>query len=350
MITKILDDNSISLIPEESDDLLILRRIIKTGDRIVGTTSRVIKQDKEYSRPDRGDRVKIRIALDVEKISLDNVLDRLRVTGKIAESNNESVPHGSHHSFLIKVNEGFNLIKKRWEEVEKKLIHSKEQKFGFLLIAIDTSDCGIGRLKGTHLELTPNIYSGASGKQYKSNFNIEKFFDIIQRAVFSSLKEGDTIIIFGPGETKKKFSNYIQKTSVGQKHKIQVIEGIDSGGEDGIYTFTKSQSMKEIMSESKLAKVSSIIDEIMYRANKKSRKFTMGFEETKNANQFGAIDSLVFSEKIIQTEDEEKIIEFLNDAESKGVKAYSADSTTDVGLRVTGLGGIVSLLRFPVEA
>jgi len=350
MITKIMDDNSISLIPEESDDLLILRRIIKTGDRIVGTTSRVIKQDKEYSRPDRGDRVKIRIALDVEKISLDNVLDRLRVTGKIAESNNESVPHGSHHSFLIKVNEGFNLIKKHWEEVEKKLIHSKEQKFGFLLIAIDTSDCGIGRLKGTHLELTPNIYSGASGKQYKSNFNIEKFFDIIQRAVFSSLKEGDSIIIFGPGETKKKFSNYIQKTSVGQKHKIQVIEGIDSGGEDGIYTFTKSQSMKEIMSESKLAKVSSIIDEIMYRANKKSRKFTMGFEETKNANQFGAIDSLVFSEKIIQTEDEEKIIEFLNDAESKGVKAYSADSTTDVGLRVTGLGGIVSLLRFPVEA
>jgi len=350
MITKILDDNSISLIPEESDDLLILRRIIKTGDRIVGTTSRVIKQDKEYSRPDRGDRVKIRIALDVEKISLDNVLDRLRVTGKIAESNNESVPHGSHHSFLIKVNEGFNLIKKHWEEVEKKLIHSKEQKFGFLLIAIDTSDCGIGRLKGTHLELTPNIYSGASGKQYKSNFNIEKFFDIIQRAVFSSLKEEDIIIIFGPGETKKKFSNYIQKTSVGQKHKIQVIEGIDSGGEDGIYTFTKSQSMKEIMSESKLAKVSSIIDEIMYRANKKSRKFTMGFEETKNANQFGAIDSLVFSEKIIQTEDEEKIIEFLNDAESKGVKAYSADSTTDVGLRVTGLGGIVSLLRFPVEA
>ncbi len=350
MITKIVDDNSISLIPEESDDLLILRRIIKTGDRIVGTTSRVIKQDKEYSRPDRGERVKIKIALDVEKISLDNVLDRLRVTGKIAESNNESVPHGSHHSFLIKVNEGFNLIKKRWEDIEKKLINSKEQKFGFLLIAIDTSDCGIGRLKGTHLELTPNIYSGASGKQYKSNFNIEKFFDVTQRAVFSSIKEGDSIIIFGPGETKKKFCNYIQKNSASQKHKIQVIEGIDSSGEDGIYTFTKSQSMKEIMSESKLAKVSSIIDEIMYRANKKSRKFTMGFEETKNANQFGAIDSLVFSEKIIQTEDEEKIIEFLNDAESKGVKAYSADSTTDVGLRVTGLGGIVSLLRFPVEA
>ncbi|HSG73709.1 MAG TPA: mRNA surveillance protein pelota [Nitrosopumilaceae archaeon] len=349
MITKILDDNTISLIPEESDDLLTLRRIIKAGDRIVGTTTRVIKQDKEYARPDRGERVKIRIALDVEKISLDNVLDKLRVRGTIIESNNEAVAHGSHHSYLIKLNESFNLIKKRWNDVEKNLIHTKTQKFGFLLIAIDTSDCGIGRLKGTHLELTPNIYSGSSGKRYKSNFNIEKFFEFIQKAISSSIKEGDTIIIFGPGETRKKFGNYLQKTSIGQKHKIDVIEGIDSGGEDGIYTFTKSESMKEIMKDSKLAKVSSIIDEIMFRANKKSRKFTMGFEEIKKANEFGAIDSLVFSDKIIQTEDEEKIIEFLNDAEAKGAKAFSVDSTTDMGLRVTGLGGIVSLLRFPIE-
>ena len=47
--------------------------------------------------------------------------------------------------------------------------------------------------------------------------------------------------------------------------------------------------------------------------------------------------------------DEQKIIDFLNDVESKGTKVYSVDATTDVGLRVTGLGGIISLLRFAVE-
>ena len=108
--------------------------------------------------------------------------------------------------------------------------------------------------------------------------------------------------------------------------------------------------MKEIMSESKLAKVSSIIDEIMLRANKKSRKFTMGFEETLKANQFGAVELLVFSDKAIQTNDEKKVIELLNDAESKGVKTYSVDSSTDIGLRVTGLGGMVSLLRYAIES
>ena len=349
MITKIIDENSISVIPEDSDDLFNLRRIIKEGDTVVGDTTRVIKQDKDFSRPDKGERIRVRIALIVEKISLDDVLDRLRIGGTISESSNELVPHGSHHSFILKVNDGITITKKNWLPVEKILIESNNKQTGFLLVAIDTGDCGIARLMGTHLQFIPNIYSGSGGKRYKTNFNIEKFFEQVQQAVFSIIKEVDSIIIFGPGETKKRFANFLQKPQT-QKYKIQVVEGIDSGGEDGIYIFTKSQTMKEIMSESKLAKVSSIIDEIMIMANKKSQKFTMGFEETYKANQFGAVDSLVFSDKIIQTNDEKQIIDFLNDAESKGVKTYGVDSSTDIGLRVTGLGGIVSLLRFPVES
>jgi protein pelota len=76
----------------------------------------------------------------------------------------------------------------------------------------------------------------------------------------------------------------------------------------------------------------------------------MGFDETLKANQFGAVESLVFSDKIIQIYDENKIIDFLNEAESKGVRTFGVDSSTDIGLRVTGLGGMVSLLRFAVDS
>ena len=44
MISKTLDDNTISFIPEDSDDLLTIRRLIKRGDKIIGETTRVIKQ------------------------------------------------------------------------------------------------------------------------------------------------------------------------------------------------------------------------------------------------------------------------------------------------------------------
>ena len=349
MIARIIDENSISVLPEDSDDLLNLRRIIKENDKVIGDTTRVLKQDKDYARPDKGERIKVRIALTVEKISLDEVLDRLRISGTIYESSNESVPNGSHHSFILKINDGITISKKKWLQSEKNLLESSNNQIGFVLIAIDTGDCGIARLRGTHLNFIPNMYSGSSGKRYKSNFNIEKFFDQVQQALSTILKKGDNIVVFGPGETKKRFSNYIQKSPNLQKYKIQVVEGIDSGGEDGIYTFTKSQTMNEIMSDSKLAKTSMIIDKVMLLANKKSRKFTMGLKETFNANQIGAVESLVFSDKIIQENDEQKMVDFLNDLESKGVKIYSVDSSTDIGLRVTGLGGIVSLLRYAIE-
>ncbi len=350
MITKTIDENSISVIPEDSEDLLNLRRIIKENDKVIGDTTRVLKQDKDYARPDKGERIKIRIALTVEKISLDDVLDKLRVGGTISESSNESVPHGSHHSFILKLNDGITISKKKWLPMEKKLLESSNDQISFVLVAIDTSDSGIARLRGTHLEFMPNIYSGSGGKRYKTSFNIEKFFEQVQLALSSIFKEGDTIVIFGPGETKKRFANFIEKSQKLQKFKIQVVDGIDSGGEDGIYTFTKSQSMQEIMSDSKLAKASSIIDEVMILANKKSKKFTMGYNETFNANQMGAVESLVFSDKAMQDNDEQEMMNFLNDAENKGVKIYSVDSSTDIGLRVTGLGGIVSLLRYSIES
>lgn len=350
MITKTIDENSISVMAEDSDDLLKLRRIIKEKDKVIGDTTRVLKQEKDYSRPDKGERIKVRIALTVEKISLDDVLDRLRVSGTILESSNESVPHGSHHSFILKVNDGITISKRKWTSLEKNILESDNNQTGFVLIAIDIGDCGIARLRGTHLEFFPNIYSGSGGKRYKTNFNIEKYFDQVLQALTAVLKKEYTIVIFGPGQTKKRFSNFIEKSPAIQNMKIQVVEGIDSGGEDGIYIFTKSQIMKEIMSDSKLAKVSLIIDEVMMLANKKSEKFTMGFDETQTANQMGAVESLVFSDKAIQENNEQEMINFLNDVENKGVKIFSVDSTTDIGLRVTGLGGIISLLRYPIKS
>jgi protein pelota len=350
LIIKKIDDNAVALIPEESDDLFTLRRVISKGDRIVGDTSRAVKQEKDFARPDKAERVKIRIALDVEKISIDEVVDRLRVQGTIAESDNQSVSKGSHHSLTLKIGDAATLIKKSWSDIEKKLIFEKKDHGAFLLVAIDTTDCGLGRLSGTHLKLLPNMYSGASGKRYKTKFNIQDFFKDVQGAISALIRDEDSLVIFGPGETKKRLVNFLADVPTIKGHKVQSVDGIDSAGEDGIYTFIKSDIMKQTLDTSKIAKVSAILDETMARANKKSNKFTMGFEETAKANEMGAVESLVFSDRIFEKQDEDKIIEFLNQVESKGVKVYAVDSTTDAGLRVSSLGGVISLLRFAPQS
>ena len=103
MIVKIIDGNSISVKSEEPDDMVALRRAISVGDRIAGSTSREIKKERESIRPEKGQRVRIRISLESKKITLDGSLNRLRIVGTIVESDNESVVHGSHHSMQIAI-------------------------------------------------------------------------------------------------------------------------------------------------------------------------------------------------------------------------------------------------------
>ena len=346
MIVKIIDVNSISVKAEEPDDMVALRRAISVGDRIAGSTSREIKKERESIRPEKGQRIRIRISLESKKITLDGSLNRLRVAGTIVESDNESVVHGSHHSMQIKIGDAITITKNAgWKSVEKNLLEKHSISGGFVLVAIDTSECGIGKIKGTRLEILPNIYSGASGKRYKNaSVNMDKFYKDIADTVGPMAKNGDQIIVFGPGLTKNRVVNHMQKAGLS----CTLAEGIDAGGEDGIYVFTKSEVMREIMSKSKLALASSTVERIMYLAGTKSSKFAMGLDDVSNACIMGAVETIIFSDGLVAG-DEERAIKLLNDAESKGAHTIAVDSTTDIGLRVQGLGGIVALLRYPIQ-
>ncbi len=348
-------ENRIAITPEEPDDLFSLRRITEVGDNIIADTTRVIKQDKEFARPDKGERIKVKINLRVEKISFDGTIDRLKISGIIITSNNESIPRGLFHSISVKINDTIILEKSRWREDYLKLITSSAE-FKYILISMDSEETSIAILNGTNLKITPNIYSGKSGKRYNANqkneTNIKSYFDNVKKSLdVYKEEEGTKIIIFGPGETKRKFLNYLKEKKEGYENKdLALIEGIETSGEDGFFVFLRSDAMKEMLTNSKIAKVSTILDNIMYQINKGEKKFAMGINEIKNANSLNAIDMLVYSDKVFFEVNEDEFIKILNEIESKkNVKTFATDSSTDIGMRVSSLGGIIALLRYPIH-
>ena len=357
MISKEIASSSgkaIYIIPEDSDDLFTLRRIIKTGDIVVSDTTRVIKFEKEYSRPDR-ERVKIRVSVKVEKIGLDESIDRLRIAGTIMESNNSLVPKGTYHSVIVQMGNNIVVDKgKRWDDLDLKLLRS-DIAGSFIVVAIDTKEAGIAKITGTHLEIIPNIYSGQSGKYYthaaKNNPNIEVFFEEVYLSLNNILYEDGNyrLIVFGPGETKRRFYNFIMNKKSTFKNKSTVIDGVDVAGEDGIMVFLRSPSLKEVMGSSKISIVSNLLDQIMLQVNRGEEKYAMGFAEVSAAIKMKSIDSLVFSDSIFKDLKEEEIINLLNIAETYGANVYAVDSSTDIGLRVSALGGIIALLRYQIR-
>jgi protein pelota len=347
------------VIPEDADDLFTLRRIIENGDQIFADTTRVIKRVQEYARPDKGERIKVRVSIRVENISLDDMVDRLRITGIITNTDNELVPRGTHHSLTVQVGDTITIDKNRkWNDVETNILKRSGNSTNFILVAIDAQEAAVAKISGTHLKIIPNIYSGQSGKRYqhaaKNNPNIEIFFEDIAKtiqSIFSATAENNnsTIIIFGPGETKRRFYNLLIDKQKLEKGKVSIIDGVDVAGEDGIFVFLRSSAIKGAMSSSKLATVSSILDEVMRLVHNSEAKYAMGMQEVSNAASIKAIKYLVFSDSIFKTTDENEIVKLLNLIESHGAKSFAVDSSTDIGWRVSSLGGIVALLRYSIQ-
>jgi protein pelota len=346
------------VIPEDADDLFTLRRIIENGDHVFADTTRVIKRVKEYARPDKGERIKVRVSVRVENIGLDDMVDRLRITGIITNTDNELVPRGIHHSLTVQVGDTITIDKNRkWNDVETNILKRSGNSTNFILVAIDAQEAAVAKISGTHLKIIPNIYSGQSGKRYqhaaKNNPNIEIFFEDIAKtiqSVFSATADNNSIIIiFGPGETKRRFYNLLVDKQKLEKGKVSIIDGVDVAGEDGIFVFLRSSAIKEAMSSSKLATVSSILDEIMRLVHNGESKYAMGMQEVSNAASIKAIEYLVFSDSIFKTIDENDVVKLLNLLESHGAKSFAVDSSTDIGWRVSSLGGIVALLRYSIR-
>lgn len=346
-------EKSKAISAEDLDDLFTLRRIIEINDTIITDTTRSIKQKSEFSRPDKGERVKIRILLRIETIKFDGTVDRIRIGGTILNSDNQLVPKGVHHSISIKVDDMIILEKKQWKKIQADILKNSGNDTIYLLISIDTQEAAIALVTGTHVKILPNIYSGQSGKRFQGsrmiNSNIESFFEEILlgiRSVTNLHAQKQMLILFGPGETKRRFFNFLAKEF---NEKITVLEGIDVAGEDGIFVSLRSTSLKELLKASKIGIVSSLLDKLIYLIHSSDPKYAIGVNEVRNAVNNKSIESLIYSNSILEKLDEGEFIDLLNSTEAVGAKIYGVDASTDIGLRVSSLGGIVGLLRFAIR-
>jgi protein pelota len=154
------------------------------------------------------------------------------------------------------------------------------------------------------------------------------------------------LVLFGPGETKRRFFNFLSKEI---DDNITVLEGIDVAGEDGIFVSLRSTSLKELLKASKIGIVSSLLDKLIYLIHKSEPKFAIGINEVRDAVNNKSIESLIYSNSILEKLNEVEFINLLNSTETIGGKIYGVDASTDIGLRVSSLGGVIGLLRFAIR-
>ncbi|GBC75607.1 hypothetical protein HRbin06_00926 [archaeon HR06] len=217
----------------------------------------------------------------------------------------------------------------------------------YLIIALDHREVALGLLSGTHLSLLDKFSSNFEGKIYYKVFNKEFYF----KSILKSLKDFENydIILVGPGNLKREFSNFLKRNL--KKNEVTILDGIDLAGEDGVLQAIKHPRFREIIKGSKLERAYSIMEEALRRLAIKDDKVIFSLDLCLRASDLGAIDSLLISDRIFQKNlDEDILIELVSKVEKSKGEVYLLDYSTDLGIQVDSLGGALALLRFPITS
>ncbi|MGD0396909.1 MAG: hypothetical protein ABSB26_08410 [Nitrososphaerales archaeon] len=338
-----------SLIIESAEDLWTLRRLISKGDVIVTRSSRVVKNEGEFSRPDKGERVKTTIALSVEEVHLDSSIERVRVRGAIVEASDESVTKTGSHSITLTPGRALTISKDHWSPVEIGLVRPpRGLSQRFVIVAADRRDAGVGVLSGSHLSVIATIESGLSGKmseEQSSNPYISKVVDL----ALQTLREGDEVVVSGPGNFKNLIANRLKDAL--KSRTVQVVEGPDTTGADGVRALVKDPAFQRVARGSLLIEIQQLVAEVVKRVSTGDAKVAYSLPRVSEAAMAGAVDVCAVSDNVFSAGlDEEEVVGTLNEVEQRGGSVYLADSSMEFGKQISAFGGIVALLRYAVRA
>jgi protein pelota len=338
-----------SLTIESAEDLWTLRRLISKGDVLVTRSSRVIKKEDEFSRPDKGERVKVTVALAVSEVHLDSSIERIRVRGTIVEASDESVTKTGSHSVTLSPGHSLTIRKQVWTPLDIRLVRPpKRSASHFILVAGDRREAGVGTLSGSHLAFVTTVESGLGGKMADEQ-SPKPYISKVAEVVSQLHREGDHVVVAGPGNFKNAIANEVRERLKSQP--VSVIEGLDLTGADGVRAMIKVKSFEALAKDSLVVEIQKLVAEVVRRVSVGDLKVAYSLPRVGAAAVSGAVEACVVSDDVFSAGvDEEKLVEVLNTVEGRGGTVFLADSSMEFGKQVSSFGGIVALLRYAIRA
>jgi len=344
----------ITVVPEVLDDLWVLYNIVEKGDRVHARTSREIRLGDRYDRPEKGKRVSVSLGVVVESVMWDRHMNRLRIHGIIYEAP-EEIGAGSHHTFNVVLNRPLKIIKRRWMKYHlDQLKRAVERRVPpIIVVSIDDEGYCIGILRGFGVDIKVEERIALPGKARSDDRRrvLQELFKSASNAIEETqLNSNMPIVLLGLGYIKNEFLKYLEMKPHLKKRIIDV-KSVNSTGKAGIYEALRSGVLSKALKHMRMMKETEAVEELLKRLGKGRGDVAYGLEEVQKADSLGAIEKLLLTDsRLRETPDEEResIEKLMREVESKGGEVVIVSVEHEAGVKLSSLGGIAALLRFPI--
>jgi len=359
---KVLDRNFkkgiVKLVPENLDDLWHLYNLVYPEDAVYARTTREVKLDVEFGRPQKGKRVSLILGVYVQEVVWDKALNRLRVHGRLVDAPDSVAGAGAFHTLNITVGESLTIVKEKgWARhaVERLERASKTEAKPITVISIDDEEYCIAVIRQYGIDVNVEQKIKLPGK-LEADQRENALHKAFQRAL-SALRQvwqdaHSPIVVLGLGFVKNQFANYVRDEAPDLAKDIVDVKSVNSSGVAGIHEALRSGVLRPALTHVRVAEETEAVEEVLGRLGADRRDATYGFDATKNADLRGAVDTLLVADFTIRSLDDEKRLvleDIMKEVEAKGGKIIVVSAEHEAGEKLLALGGIAALLRYPIS-
>jgi protein pelota len=354
IIEKNLRQGFVKVVPESPDDLWHLYNVVYKGDEVYAYSSRAVKSDTETSRPKSAERVSAFMGVNVESVSWDKFLGKLRVHGLICQAP-DIMPTGAHHTLNISLHQPMTIVKKEWpKHLLDRLIKASESEKPLLIISIDDEGFAIAETKQYGYETRVDQRMHLPGKK-EADKRIEATKAYFKLALNSLNKlwtqNHNPIVIIGAGYVKNDFVNYLSDESKEMSKSVIDVKSVNNGGTAGIDEALRSGVLLKAAHQLRIVDETETMEEVMKRLGKGEGTVTYGLDAVEKAILMGAVEKLIVADTTLREADETqrlKLEELMHQVEKRNAAITVVSTEHEAGSKLLSLGGIAALLRFPL--
>jgi len=354
---RILEVNSkkeyVKVIPETFDDFWHLYNIIYKGDQVYARTTREVKTDEKYARSSRGERVPVFLGVNVQEVSWDKFLGRLRVHGTIVEAT-DVAPAGAHHTLNITLNTPLTIVKKEWPKhhLDRLKRAGASSEKAIIILSIDDEGYAIATTAqyGIEEKVEERIKLPGKLEAEKRSAALNEYF----RKVLNSLRQIWTparspFVVIGVGYVKNDFAKFLENEAGDMAKSVVDVKSVNNGGVAGIYEAFRSGILLKTMKQMRIAEETEVVEEFLRRLGKDETNVAYGFDVVKKATSLGAVEKLILADSLLRDSDDQQRLqleELMKEVEDKKGAIIVVSTEHEAGKKLTALHGVAALLRF----
>lgn len=358
-------NGSITLIPEEPEDMWHAYNLIAEGDQVRSSTIRKV-QNETATGSTSSSRMRTILTISVETIDFDTQAQVLRLKGRNIEEN-QFVKMGAYHTLDLELNRKFTLTKLLWDSIALERVETAcdptqsadvaavIMQDGLAHVCLITSAMTLVRSK-----IDVSIPRKRKGNVAQHEKGLAKFYDsliqsIIRHVNFDVVK---CVLLASPGFVKDQFFEYMFQQAVKTDNKVLLenkgkfmLVHSSSGFKHSLKEVLQDPAVVAKMSDTKAAGEVKALEQFYTTLQCEPAKAFYGKKHVLKAADGQAIETLLISDNLFRCQDvatRKEYVQLVDSVRDSGGEVKIFSSMHVSGEQLAQLTGVAAILRFPM--